>query len=68
MYQKIIQDNEMSWEDTKTEYAKGEEEKRRQTETHLHIVRQHVLRAEQLEGQLKQVCIHSTVNRLMAKY
>jgi hypothetical protein len=55
MYQKIISDNEMSWEDTKTESARVEEMKRRQTEAHLHTVRQHVQRAEHLEYELQQV-------------
>jgi hypothetical protein len=55
MYQKIIRDNEMSWEDTKTEHARVEELMRRQTEAQLHAVREHVKRAEQLEYQLQQV-------------
>lgn len=58
MYQKVITDNEMSWEDAKTENAKGEELKRRQTESHLIAVREHVQRAEQLETQLQQVRIY----------
>jgi len=61
MYQAVIRDNEMSWEDTKTENAKAEKLMRRQTEAHLHTVREHVKRAENMELQLQQVIILAKV-------
>ena len=57
MYQNIIKDNESSWENMKIENAKMEELKRRQTETHMKTVSEHVHRAEELEFKLKQVNI-----------
>jgi len=65
MYQKIISDNEMSWEDAKTESARTEEMKRRQTEEHLKTVHQHVKRAEKLEYELRQA--HAEVQQARAE-